>query len=37
MLQRDRGRGPLHRDDQRQLADQRPGTRDDFGAAAVLN
>ena len=37
MLQRDRGRGPLHRHHQRKFADQGAGTRDDLGAAAVLD
>ena len=32
-LQRGRGRGPFHRDDQCELADQRAGTGDDLGAA----
>jgi len=31
-----RGR-PLHCDDQRKFADQRAGTRDDFGTTAVLD
>ena len=35
MIKRDRTRRPLHRDDQRQFADQRTGPGHDFGAAVV--
>ena len=34
---RGRGRRPLHRDDQREFADQRAGAGDRLGAAAVLD
>ena len=35
MIKRDRTRRPLHRDDQRQFADQGTGARNDFGAAVL--
>ena len=35
MIKRDCARRPLHRDDQRQFADQGAGARDDFGAAVL--
>src|SRR3982751_5038159 len=35
MIKRDRTRRPLHRDDQRQFADQGTGARNDLGAAVL--
>ena len=35
MIERDRARRALHRNDQRQFADQRTGPRNDFSAAVL--
>src|SRR4051812_40301218 len=37
MFQRDRGRRPLHRDNKRELTDQRPRPCDDFGVSVALD